>query len=99
MSSTAIVIRAGRGGRPLLQTADSVLRSGKAPARTLITLSTPDSAPLVDAVTGRLDAAIVDTPHDPLSSAIRAIDATYVLFLHAGYMLDELFLERCEEAF
>ena len=99
MSSTAIVIRAGRGGRPLLQTADSVLRSGKAPARTLITLSTPDSAPLVDAVTGRLDAAIVDTPHDPLSSAIRAIDATYVLFLHAGYMLDELFLERCEAAF
>ena len=75
MSSTAIVIRAGRGGRPLLQTADSVLRSGRAPARTLITLSTADSAPLVDAVIARLDAATVDTPYDPLNGAIRAIDA------------------------
>jgi SAM-dependent methyltransferase len=99
MSSTAIVIRAGRGGRPLLQTADSVLRSGRAPALTLITLSTADSAPLVDAVIARLDAATVDTPYDPLNGAIRAIDAKYLLFLHAGYMLDEVFLERCEDAF
>ena len=101
--STAIVVQAGRGGRPLLQTADSILRSRRAPARTLICVSAEHAdAPLADSVALRLDASIVEPPAgggSSLNAALRAVDATYALVLRAGDVLDDGFLEECEAAF
>lgn len=101
--STAIVVQAGRGGRSLLQTADSILRSRRAPARTLICLSAEHpQAPLADSVAMRLDASIVEPQTHggwSLNAALRAVEASYVLVLRAGYMLDDGFLEECEAAF
>jgi peptidoglycan/xylan/chitin deacetylase (PgdA/CDA1 family) len=102
-SSTAILLQAGGGGRPLLQTADSILRSRATPARTMICLSAAHrSPPLVDSIAIRLDASIVE-PHDAgegsLNAALRAAETSYILVLRSGYMLDDSFLEECEAAF
>jgi len=101
--STTIVLQAGPGGRPLLQAADAVLRSRRAPVRTLIAVSaTHPAPPLVDSVAARLNASILNA-HDntagSLNAAIRVSDSRYVLFLRPGYMMEASFLETCEAAF
>jgi peptidoglycan/xylan/chitin deacetylase (PgdA/CDA1 family) len=92
--STALILDPGAGGRPLLQTADSILRSRRAPARTFILSAAGLVPPLVDSVAARLSASVVSS--QPASDVVAA---RQLLFLRAGYMLDDVFLERCEAEF
>jgi len=93
--STVIVLQAGRGGLRFLQTADSILRSRRPAARTVIALSPEYPRPaLIDSVTARLTASVISSP-----DAARLVgDDRYVLFLRSGYMLDDICLEELEAA-
>ena len=94
-SSTAIVLQAGRGGRPLVQTADSILRSMRPPAATIVALSPEHPHPtLLESVTARLNASVA-AMHDAVASAHSAS----VLLVHAGHMLDEDCLDQCDAIF
>jgi len=93
--STSIIVRAGRGGRPLLQTADSILRSRLSAVRTLLALPAAPGVPLLESVAARLTAPVVHS----LEAAVRAVDSRYILIVPAGYVLDDVFVEECESAF
>ena len=94
-SSTAIVLQAGHGGRALLQTADSILRSRRSPARTIVALSPEHPHPtLLESVTMRLHASVRSIDDGGADA-----DNSSLLFLHAGSMLDEDCLDECDAVF
>ena len=95
-SSTAILLQADRGSRPLLQTADSILRSRRSPGRTIVVRSRERPVPaLLDSVAARLNASAFDSNRE----AVAAADSPYLLFLPSGHMLDDDCLDECDAIF
>ena len=98
-----MIVQVDAGGRPLLRTADSLLRQRVAPASVALVKSASfPAAPLVRSVADRLSAIVLDGgpyPGVSLNAAVRSGSGQFFVVLPAGLALDERFLEQCETAF
>jgi peptidoglycan/xylan/chitin deacetylase (PgdA/CDA1 family)/SAM-dependent methyltransferase len=102
-SSTDVIVDVGGGGRPLLRTADTLVRQRAAAAAVVLVKSAAfPTAPLVESVAVRLSAAVVEPgpfPGVALNIGVRRGSGRYLAVLPAGFTLHENFILRCESAF
>ena len=102
-SSTDVIVEVGGGGRPLLRTADALMRQrATAAAIVLVKSAAFPTAPLVESVAARLPAAVVEGgayPGAALNIAVGRGSGRYLIVLPAGHMLHDSFIVRCESAF
>ena len=102
-SSTDVIVEVGSGGRPLLRTADTLVRQRAAAAAiALVKSAACPTPPLLESVAVRLSAAVVEHgayPGIALNIAVRQGSGRYLAVLPAGLTLHESFIVRCESAF
>ena len=100
---TSVILTAGAGGRAMLRTADSIERQQTAAADLSVVedASCPSPA-LVESLVARMQAAVVPAGARPgvaLNRAVRHGAGEHLVFLPAGLMLHESFIQRCESMF
>lgn len=98
-SRVSVLISVGKGGRPLLMTADSVQRQrGISVDVALVASAGHSEIPLLDSVAARRGTVIVGPGASLgilLNRAVRSACADYLALVPAGYVLPASFLERC----
>ena len=96
--SASVIVPVSGGGRSLLRTTDSIARQGTGVELLLVVADTASSSPLVESVTVRLHAAVVESSGGPgaaLNSAIRRAEGDCLLIVPCGFALPRGFVERC----
>ena len=101
-SAISVVVTAGRGGRALLITAQSIGSQRAYADVALVTTAGSDNPPLLDSVATRLGARVVASNRGPgagLNQAVRSCAGELLAIVPAGFVLPSAFLERCVMAF
>ena len=98
-----VIVQVGEGGRHVVRTADSLLRQRVRPASfTLIKGGGSQPTSLVSGVASRLGAIVLEGsiyPGLPLNAAVRNAAGSFFVVTSAGFTLDEVFIDQCENTF